>query len=826
MILSRVKISPQQRYDLEDFIAGQAAARSDSKLWTQKFLAENNMVLGGFTVSGVGLNQATVSMSNAALMIPQSTFDFSYFISAPSDPDIILTDADLVDGVRNYVEAQLTTLDGVPLVKAFWDPEANSGAGAEFNQIVNTITDIRVSFVVSTGGFSGSDDRIPIAIIDTDGSGAIKIILDRRELYGRLAKPNDIDNEYSWGTKQEPVYQLNLTGGSGTYVAGETITIGSETATVVTGGTTSITFNAPSGINFSTGDSVVGGTSGASRTINTVFESFTGVDKNLVGQKNINDALMTEIKLMKGTRFWWQSAPSLVDVQEDRAGYLRSNNKVTWTGTQLEFTSDIILEFLSTATGAISTHTVLVANSPIILADGESAWVAINRAATSENLTLKFSSVDPIPPTSGGASPDVYVLFHRKDAGGFGFCHIPFHKQVLEPGQTVRLGASGSGGSGIKATYLDPVSTVLPTGVSVIVDDETGVNGDLVLFTNLASGNNRIYELNGVGTSITWTPQPSFGGANDPLDGDSVRIMGGLAFRESLAVFNGTDFRVNDIVRFFDGISADYWELGSIKTSDLLDATTDILFSVAYAGSENINIEYSIIRGATKETGILMITTDGVDVAVTKASTYIGSCGVEFTGAINGADLEISYTADSSGSDGVMKYFLKRWSDAAGGPAGIPSYSGSGGGGGGGTPGGSSTDIQFNNAGSFDGDANFRIDLANTALNLNGLRVGVLSSAVTLNDNQVSPALAIQYPKTWKYAILEYSISRDTDERVGRLLIVNNGTIPSITDDFTETGSTGITFSAAVSGANLNVNYVSSSTSFTGSLKYSIRRWT
>lgn len=344
MILSRVKISPQQRYDLEDFLAIQAASRADSKLWTQKFLSSDNLVLGGFTVSGVGLNSATVAMANAALIIPQNDYDFSYFISSPTESDVTISDADLVDGVRNYLEVELVTEDGVPLVKAFWDPEANSGNGAEFNQIVNTITDLRTNFVVSTGGFSGSPNRVPIAIIDTDGSGVIKVILDRREIFGRLAQPNDLDNEYNWGTKQEPVYQLNLTSVTGTFTDGEEISIGSETATVVTGGTTSITFAEPTGINFGNGDSVTGSDSGATGTVNTVFENFLGVDKSLNTQKSINDALMTEIKLMKGTRFWWQTVPSLTGIKNENMSVvvaISSGARISWTGSSVLITDDV-----------------------------------------------------------------------------------------------------------------------------------------------------------------------------------------------------------------------------------------------------------------------------------------------------------------------------------------------------------------------------------------------------------------------------------------------------------------------------------------------------
>lgn len=643
-ILSRVKISPQQRYDLEDLFADQAAARTDAKLSIQKFISDLNLIYAGFSVSGIGLNSATVAMANAALIIPQNGTDFSYFISAPAEPDVVISDADLVDGVRNYVEVSLATQDGTPLTKAFWDPEANAGEGSEFNQIVDTIKDLTVSFSVSTGGFSGSPNKLPVAIIDTNGSGVIKIILDRRNLFGRLAKPSDLDNNYTWGTKVEPVYALNMTSVSGTFVAGETITVGGETGTVITGGTTSITFNAPTGINFSTGGSVVGGTSGATGTINTILESFTGVDKSLNNQKKINDALMTEVKAMKGTRFWWTTATSSLDglhnfinsiiapitsgakvswsgsvlsisdasgapsssdqvakirvfgssaslnltrqdgtggsatlaiadgqvlfvklptsgdrtftggigsgdtnyqvvarasfvqadqnywiayregsklfvrgtgelqtnesseigdnvpatllanigvadevaapsyssdirgvaaqsivaregvltdavgdEQEDRSAYLRSASTVTWSGTQLTFASDIVLEIINTKSGTITRHTVLAAGSPIALADGESAYVAIARGTASENVSIVKSGSVAIPAQTQ-TNKDVFVLFRRVDAGGLGYLHIPLHKQLMEPSQTSRLGSTGG------SSFIDTLFEVKDDG--------------------------------------------------------------------------------------------------------------------------------------------------------------------------------------------------------------------------------------------------------------------------------------------------------------------------------------------------------------------------
>ena len=390
----------------------------------------------------------------------------------------------------------------------------------------------------------------------------------------------------------------------------------------------------------------------------------------------------------------------------------------------------------------------------------------------------------------------------------------------------IRLGVgAGTGGSSklVKADYLDPISTSLPTGPTVTIDGQAGVNGDLVLFTNLSTNNNRIYKLDGVGNSITWTAQRAFGSSLDPADADTVRVKSGDSFADQLAVFDGTNFKVNDVVRFFNGVSADYWELSSIKTVDLLDNTTDEVFSVNLAGSENFTIEYSILRAGNKRTGQLFITSDGTTANITDTSAYIGDVGVTFNATITLGVLALEYTTTNTGSDAIMKLFTKRWSDSSGGPGGVPSYSGASSST---TAGGSNTQVQFNSAGLLAGDANFTWLAGQSSLDLNGLQIRALSASITLNDNQVSPIAAFQYDAAnYRYAIIEYSVVRAGNYRVGRFLVVNDGSTTAFSDDFVETNSTGINFNAAITGSDVQITYTSTNTSSTGTFKYSVRRW-
>lgn len=511
------------------------------------------------------------------------------------------------------------------------------------------------------------------------------------------------------------------------------------------------------------------------------------------------------------------------DIQRgDKTGFFRSDDFVTWTGTQIEFTSNIVLEMNNQA-GTTQLYSILAAGSPIILANGQYAYITVNRNLASETVSVSVASSLPAQPAAGF---DIIPLAKRLDAGGVAYLHLPFQKQLLTEGQSVRLGASGSGSSSVKAVYLDPVSTVLPTGTSYLADGIATVNGDTILFTKLGSNNNRVYKISGVGTSIAFAAQRAFNGQFDPTDGDSVRVQKGNAFGDQLAVFNGTNFLVNDVVRQFDGVSGNFFEQSSLKTMSLANNTTAQVFSVSFSGSENMLIDYSIIRSGLKETGKLFVTTNGTTAKVAKGNSYIGDPGISFSAAIVGPDIILSYTSTNTGSTGILKYSVKRWSDAAGGPTGIPDY-GTGGGGGGGSAAGNLGEVQFNGPGNLlDTDARFKWDSTEGAIDLNGLKLSALSTGITLNDNQVAPATVISFMSTtYSFSEITYSIVRNGILREGTLIVMNDASLVDLSDEYRETDLSGVTFSAAIVGPNVNINYTTTNTGFTGTLKVSVKKW-
>lgn len=1011
-ILSKVLIHPQQRYDLEDYLADQEAYASDYKFWTRQFLSAGSYVLKGFEVTGLGApSPVSVNMTDATLINANNSGDFSWFTSEVGASPISVV---LQPGQRNYLEIELTTEDGVPLPKAFWDPSGNGGDGIEFTQTVDTITDIRAEIIVNTSGFTGAANRIPIAYVDTNGSNSVVAIRDKRNLFFRLGTPSNPANSFAWGTQTEPGNTLVLSGVSGTFTVGETVNFsGGASAKILSGTSSPLVVINMSSDSFAVGNTVTGASSAATGTLVSLSESFSGADKNIENFKDMIDALMTEIRRVKGTEFWfndytqsvsgafkflnslvvphssasnptmgwtgsavsisdsagspsdsdilakirlfgtsqdlsltredgtggsstiavadgsvlWVELPTsgnrtysgtgsgstnyrvtarasfvsnesnywlayregtrlivrgigeleageeeqigdqtsvdlltalglnetdptpnytstirgvsgesfldristltdaMGDEQEDRSAYLRSDQPIIWTGTQLQFPANIVLELINTKSGTLTAHTILTANSPITINNGESVYVSISRTTASENVTPVRSSVTPIPAQTQ-ANKDIFVLFRRNDAAAGNFLHIPFHKQVLRQGQSVFLGASGSGSGITKVTFHDPISTTLPTGgVSITIDGVSGVNGDRVLYTNLSSNNNRVYELSGVGSSIAWTAVYAFETGLDPADGDMVISTKGDSFADQIGKYTGTAWVFNKTTRYFDGLN--YVEFESIKTSTLTNNTTGNVFSVSASSSENWVVHFSLVRGSNKEVGTLWMTQDGSVARITRGEVSIGSdTGVSFTADINAGNLRLRYTLDNQGIDATMKYFYFRWSDSVGGPGGVPTYTGASS-----SPvtaAGATGDVQFKDSGGgLAANSKFNWDNSNERLNLNGLQISPLQTGITLNNNVISPTTFLSYnAASFPFVIIEFSVARGTSRRVGRMLIANDGTVTAFNDDSVETGSgTGVIFSATISGGNVELQYTSDNSGASGTFKHSYRRW-
>lgn len=364
-----------------------------------------------------------------------------------------------------------------------------------------------------------------------------------------------------------------------------------------------------------------------------------------------------------------------------------SSLRVSFTGAEIDFATGSI--FLGDATLPLSTDfvTALGINfTPATISANNYQWYSVAAVPSSTNadntINVQFNvlagatsnavrDTAPKPPLAG-STPLGFVAV-QENSGGSAILNV-LQANIAQLG----VGAGNGSGTGLfKVRLYDPVDTTLPTGNPVTIDGVSVNAGDLVLFSNLGSGNNKIYKAVGAGTNITsWQAQFVFAGSTSPSSGDTVVVQAGTAFADQIGIFNGTTWSFNSFVRYFNGV--DYWEQSSLNTVTLADnqvAPADV-FSIVAAGSQNLIVDFSVKRGTTKETGTVTMTTDGTTVGIATTNVDLGvTAGITFTADISGANVRLRYTSTSTGSAGQMKFIMRRWSDASGGPAGIPSYS-------------------------------------------------------------------------------------------------------------------------------------------------------
>jgi len=142
--------------------------------------------------------------------------------------------------------------------------------------------------------------------------------------------------------------------------------------------------------------------------------------------------------------------------------------------------------------------------------------------------------------------------------------------------------------------------------------------------------------------------------------------------------------------------------------------------------------------------------------------------------------------------------------------------------------GNSTTDsIDFTLAPTISGSKTFSSQLnLSQGLNANGLEVQALSSTVILLDNTSIETTAFSIPLSYDVAVIDYSIKRDSSRKACRLFLINNASVVGLSDDGIDLlNDSGVTFSALVNGANIDVKYTTSSTGFNANLKYSVKRW-
>lgn len=109
-------------------------------------------------------------------------------------------------------------------------------------------------------------------------------------------------------------------------------------------------------------------------------------------------------------------------------------------------------------------------------------------------------------------------------------------------------------------------------------------------------------------------------------------------------------------------VNASGLNVDSLTSISLTDNTTNgVAITNATATSTNWVVDYSLTRSATRETGTLLVVSDGSTAQVSTQSIGIGDSGVSFTADVSGGNVRLLYTTTSTGSAVTMKYSTKRW---------------------------------------------------------------------------------------------------------------------------------------------------------------------
>ena len=367
----------------------------------------------------------------------ESPSDLSYFIlqSGATGVDTSITreisaSERALTGIASktlYVYGKLVTGQGTPITKAFWDPSANSGAGAEFNQRVDTASDLEMQLNIQESELDQVTDaaateffaNVAICQIEVDSSGIILAVRDTRPLFFEAQddRPWARANAYASMKLESTITNVNI---NVTIPAGiipvvdsnGNVTRPAKTVTASEGGPftldetvsfwttgaapgatpptpaepfTSAQVQSLSGVttDFNKLDLAavpsrqriaIGQTSGTIRIVDEVRSNFFRDDKALGDFRNGLSALATEINNMKGTENWYDDPPAsakdLLRFINSTIVGLQPDARYSWeaAGTA-DGTLSLQLDPLSTVEVLVAANNSIVATNALSFTD-------------------------------------------------------------------------------------------------------------------------------------------------------------------------------------------------------------------------------------------------------------------------------------------------------------------------------------------------------------------------------------------------------------------------------------------------------------------------
>lgn len=266
-VLGRLLVGSSERLDLPDLLSIDSFAAADFKFLMQSLVgADKPFILKGFDViqpqDSIATESISIRVADSVVYYPGSAAG-SFYVGLPEGNEA--SEAlvpELRKNATNFVYLTFTTFDTAQDGRAFWDPDQNGGEGGEFSQDINTESVLSVEVNVSVSSFP--ENTIPIAKVEV-GPSVISSITDARDMMFRLGtgglNPDPFTN---YDFREDP---------TSTYARKETPII---------------------------------------MTNASQPNPFEGGDKNIRSLKEWMDVVMTKLKELGGTTFWYEGAPSSV----------------------------------------------------------------------------------------------------------------------------------------------------------------------------------------------------------------------------------------------------------------------------------------------------------------------------------------------------------------------------------------------------------------------------------------------------------------------------------------------------------------------------------
>jgi hypothetical protein len=408
----RVNWLSQQRVDTPDMRAVESAASNDFDQLFQALITgpSNSYVIRGFRISMAGAIGGAASglqmlVDPGAVLHTQSSQSGTFYLVPSGTPAQQLNSATntIVDGAFapsavNYVGVEYERFvdDTTSSQVYLWNPTTNN----ETTKNAPRATILRYRIKISTS--TPASTVLPICTILTDSGNNVISISDARPLLGRLG----------------------------------------------TGGWSADPFHT-----FSWAD---GRTENPSQSSSNSIDPFSGGDKAIQNLKEWMDAVMTSIKEVKGTTYWYSqsSSGSLESLREDLG-----NTIITGRGTvsHSEFTpglmnwsDDINIRVI----GSRLTYTLLAnpGSTDISLADDEAAYITLVRGVTIlpnliyTNSSAVVTSVGNVAWTGPLQAGDWIKVGAENDSGYYEILTVDSSSQVtlVETFQGASTGAAGT----------------------------------------------------------------------------------------------------------------------------------------------------------------------------------------------------------------------------------------------------------------------------------------------------------------------------------------------------------------------------------------------